>query len=79
MRLGIGFGAERIGLAALRWPKLVGIVLVAFVLLIFVSLPNLRFDDDIHRAFLTDSPVSRAQMDYRAGQTPPTSTVLAYV
>ena len=79
LNLGIGFGAERIGLAAIRWPRTASVLLVALIALIAVSLPNLRFDDDIHRVFLTDSPVSQAQIDYRAAQFPPTSTVVAFV
>ena len=47
--------------------------------MILLSLPKLRFDDDIHRVFLTDSPTSRAQIDYRVAQVPQTSSVFAYV
>ncbi|MGB7316637.1 MAG: MMPL family transporter [Planktotalea sp.] len=79
MALGIGFGAERIGLAAIRWPRLATGLLIALVAFIGMSLPNLRFDDDINRVFLTDSPVSRAQVAYRDAQTTPSSTVLALV
>lgn len=79
MSLGIGFGAERIGLAAIRWPKIASALLFALLALIAASLPQLRFDDDIHRVFLTDSPVSQAQIAYRDAQSPPTSTVLAYI
>jgi uncharacterized membrane protein YdfJ with MMPL/SSD domain len=51
MALGIGFGAERIGLLVLRWPKIAAAVLIALVIMIAASLPNLRFENDIHRAF----------------------------
>lgn len=79
MPLGIGFGAERIGLAAIRWPKSAAALLIALIALIAASLPQLRFDDDIHRVFLTDSDVSKAQIAYQAALDPPVSTILAYV
>ncbi|MEP5154932.1 RND transporter [Planktotalea sp.] len=79
MALGIGFGAERIGLAAIRWPKLAALALLLVLAAIGLSLPKLQFDDDIHRVFLTDSAVSKAQVAYRAAQDPPQSTILAYV
>ena len=53
--------------------------MLTVVLMILLSLPKLRFEDDIHRVFLTDSPTLRAQIDYRAAQVPQTSSVLAYV
>lgn len=79
MALGIGFGAERIGLAAIRWPKTAAALVLALLTLIGASLPNLRFDDDIHRVFLSDSALSDAQRRYEAEQNPPTSTLVAHV
>jgi predicted RND superfamily exporter protein len=79
MTLGIGFGVERIGLAALRWPKAATALILALLVLIGASLPQLRFDDDIHRVFLSDSALSDAQRQYEAAQDPPISTVIAYV
>ena len=79
MALGIGFGAERIGLAALRWPKIAAALLFVYMVIVASSLPFVKFDDDIHRVFLTDSPTSQAQIDYRAAQTPAQSTVLIHV
>ena len=64
MALGIGFGAERIGTAALRFPRIATLCLIALMGLIAASLPGVRFDDDINRAFLTDSPLSEAQRAY---------------
>jgi hypothetical protein len=68
MTLGIGFGVERIGLAALRWPKAATALILALLVLIGASLPQLRFDDDIHRVFLSDSALSDAQRQYEAAQ-----------
>lgn len=77
--LGIGLGAERIGLAALRFPRIALIALGLFIALIAVSLPRLTFDNDIHRVFLSGSPLSQAQRAYDAAQSPPISTVLVHV
>ncbi len=79
MPLGIGFGAERIAFAALRWPKLASCLLLAFMALVGASLPSIRFDDDINRVFLSDSPISQAQIAYRDEGAGGSSTVLAYV
>ncbi|MEM7438542.1 MAG: MMPL family transporter [Pseudomonadota bacterium] len=79
MALGVGFGAERVGTAALRFPKLATACLIALMVLVGMSLPGIRFDDDINRAFLTDSPLSQAQRAYDAAQDPPLTTVLAYI
>ncbi|MGH1575855.1 efflux RND transporter permease subunit [Planktotalea sp.] len=79
MKFGVGFGAERIGLAAIRWPKLGASLLIAFLVLIGLSLPNIRFDDDINRVFLSDSAVSQAQIAYRNEGAGESSVVLAYV
>ncbi len=76
MSWGIGFGAERIGLAAFRFPRSATICMFALLILIGVSLPHVSFDDDINRAFLSDSPLSQAQRRYQAQQSPPLSTVL---
>ncbi|WP_439143868.1 efflux RND transporter permease subunit [Planktotalea sp.] len=79
MALGIGFGAERIGLLVLRWPKIAATMLFALALLIAVSLPNLRFENDIHGAFFSDSELSQAQLNYRAEQKSDISTVLIHL
>lgn len=79
MAWGIGFGGERLGLAALAWPRSASILLFAVLVLIGSTLPRLSFDDDIHRVFLSDSPLSQAQRAYEAAQSPPLSTVLIYV
>ncbi len=76
---GIGFGAERLGLAALRFPRSAGVLLLALLVLIGISLPKVTFDDDIHRVFLSDSPLSDAQRAYEAAQSPPLSTVVLYI
>lgn len=76
---GIGFGAERFGLAALKFPKSATACLLALVVLIGVSLPKVSFDDDIHRVFLSDSPLSQAQRAYEQEQSPPLSPVLIYI
>jgi len=76
---GIGFGAERLGLAALRFPRTAWIGAIVLLALIAVSLPRLSFDNDIHRAFLSDSPLSQAQRAYDASQSPPLGTVLIHI
>lgn len=76
---GIGFGAERLGLVALKFPKLTTLCLIALVGLIGASLPKVSFDDDIHRVFLSDSALSQAQRDYERNQSPPLTTILIHV
>lgn len=51
----------------------------ALLVLICVSLPRVSFDDDIHRVFLSDSPLSQAQRAYETEQSPPLSTVLIHI
>ncbi len=53
--------------------------LFALLVLIGASLPSLSFEGDIHRVFLSDSPLSQAQRAYEAAQSPPISTVLIHV
>ncbi|EDQ05758.1 putative RND superfamily transporter [Sulfitobacter indolifex HEL-45] len=79
MPLGIGFGSERIGFLALRFPKAATAALLALVAFIALSLSHVTFDKDIHRTFLSDSPLSQAQRAYAAEQDPPLSTVLVHV
>lgn len=79
MSWGIGFGAERLGIAALKFPRSAALSLFALLVLIGVSLPRLSFDDDIHRVFLSDSAVSQAQRAYEAEQSSPLTTALIQV
>lgn len=76
---GIGFGAERLGLAALKLPKIAALALLALMVVIGISLPKVTFDDDIHRVFLSDSPLSMAQRAYEQEQSPPLSTILVQI
>ncbi|WP_255509445.1 RND family transporter [Oceaniovalibus sp. ACAM 378] len=76
---GIGFGAEQIGIAALRFPRIASVCIFVLLVLIGSSLPNLSFDDDINRVFLSDSALSQAQQTYEAEQSPPLGTVLIHV
>lgn len=76
--MGIGFGAERFGLLALKFPRVALVCLVLLALVFGVSLTRLSFDDDMYRVFLSDSPLSQAQRAYDAGQ-PPLSTALIHV
>lgn len=76
---GIGFGAERLGLVALKFPRIASICLFALLVLVGTSLSRLSFDDDIYRVFLSDSPLSQAQREYEAEQSPPLSTALIHV
>lgn len=79
MGRGIGFGAERLGILALRFPGLAALCLFVLLVLIGTSLPRLSFDDDIHRVFLSDSPLSQTQRAYDAAQDPPLSTVVIHI
>lgn len=76
---GIGFGAQRIGLAAISFPKLAFGCLLTLMVLIAISLPRVTFDDDINRVFMSDSPLSMAQRAYEQDQSPPLGTVLTHV
>jgi len=78
MRLGIGFGLERIGLAALAFPKTAALCLLALLIAVGVSLPRVSFDNDIHRVFLSDSALSEAQRAYDRVVEPPLSTVMVH-
>jgi len=79
LSIGIGFGAERLGLLALRFPRVATLCVAAMLLLISASVSRLSFDDDIHRVFLSDTPASQAQRAYEAEQSPPLSTALVYI
>lgn len=79
MRWSIGFGAERLGLIALAFPRRAAVCLLGLLILIGSALPRLSFDDDIHRVFLSDSALSHAQRAYEAQQAPPLSTALIHV
>lgn len=79
MALGIGFGGERLGLAALKFPRSASVLLFVILVVIGSTLPRLAFDDDIHRVFLSDSPLSEAQRAYEAEQSPPLTTALILV
>lgn len=79
MALGIGFGVERLGCIALKYPRICTVCIFALLVLIGTSLPRLSFDDDIHRVFLSDSQLSQAQRDYEANQSPLLATVFIYV
>ena len=76
---GIGFGAHHIGLFTLKFPKVTLSVMLALLILVGLSLPRVAFDDDINRVFLSDSPLSQAQLSYEAQQNPGTSAVLIRV
>lgn len=79
MSWGIGFGAERLGLVALRFPRIATLCLLAALVFVGASLTRLSFDDNIHRVFLSDSPLSQAQRAYEAEKSPPFSTALIHV
>lgn len=79
MAWGIGFGAERLGLVALKFPRIAALCLLALLVLVGASLSRLSFDDDIQRVFLSDSPLSQAQRAYEEEQSPALSTLLVYV
>ena len=79
MSWGIGFGAERLGLLALRFPRSATFCMFALLVLIGSSLPQLTFDDDIHRVFLSDSPLSQAQRAYETEQSSPLTTALIHI
>ncbi len=79
MSWGIGFGVERLGLISFKFPRIAALCLLALLVLVGTSLSRLSFDNDIHRVFLSDSPLSQAQRAYEAEQSPPLSTALIYV
>lgn len=79
MALGIGFGGERLGLVALKFPRSATVLLFVVLVLIGSTLSRLSFDDDIHRVFLSDSAFSQAQRAYEAEQSPPLTTALILV
>lgn len=53
---GIGFGLERIGLAALARPSLAATILILVSLVSIFGLTRLYYDDDVVRAFRSGSP-----------------------
>ncbi len=79
MAWSIGFEAERLGLLALKFPRIATLCLFALLVLVGSSLSLLSFDDDIHRVFLSDSLLSQAQRSYEEKQSPPLSTALIHV
>jgi predicted RND superfamily exporter protein len=79
MQHSIGFGAERIAVAVLAFPRIAALCLLGLLMVIVASLPRLSFDEDIHRAFLSDSALSQAQRAYDAAQPQPRATVLVHV
>lgn len=74
MGWGIGFGLDRMGLLAHRMPRLMTLVTLAVLAAVAASLPHLRFDQDINRVFLSDSPLSQAHRAMEA-EGPRTSTI----
>lgn len=52
---GIGFGLERVGLIAMRLPRAAAVLLLALTALSLVGLFRVDFDDDVVRAFRSDS------------------------
>lgn len=77
MRGSISFGLERIALAALRAPLFSAIVLAGLLAVIALSLPSIRFDQQINRVFLSDSAVSQMQRDFEADRSPRTFSIMA--
>lgn len=59
----IGFGLERLGLAASRAPLVTRVLLAVVTLLALAGLPRLQFDDDVVRTFRSASATYR---DYEA-------------
>ena len=61
----IGLGLERPGLWAVRYPLAAALVLLAIVIAALLALPQLRFDDDINRVFLSSSQNSSSSARLR--------------
>lgn len=60
----IGLGLERPGLWAVRYPVVAALLLLAIVAAALLSVPKLRFDDDINRVFLSDNQNSQDYRDF---------------
>lgn len=63
---GIGFGLERIGLAALARPRLAALFIAALTALSIFGMTRLSFDDDVVRALRSDSDSYRAFTELEA-------------
>lgn len=61
-----GLGLEGPGLWAVRYPVFAALLLSVFVGSALLSIPKLRFDDDINRVFLSSSPISNEYRDFIA-------------
>ena len=72
-------GLDRIGSAALARPGLALAVLAVVMAVAAIALPRLRFDDDINRVFLSQSPLSQAQLALEASFDPPSSDIVALI
>ncbi len=51
----LSFGLERLGLTALRYPYIVGAVIVALTIVAFLGISKLRVDDSLSELFRTDT------------------------
>jgi predicted RND superfamily exporter protein len=79
MAKSISFGFEKLALAAVARPRLAVALLIAFLAVIVASLPAVRFDQNINRVFLSDSPISEMQREYEEALVPPTRTILGHI
>ncbi|MEM9105879.1 MAG: MMPL family transporter, partial [Pseudomonadota bacterium] len=60
----VGLGLERPGLWALRYPVVAALLLLAVIAGALLSVPQLRFDDDINRVFLSDNKNSQEYREF---------------
>ena len=63
---GIGFGLEKIGILALRWPKIASALIILVTAVCLFHFPQLRFNGDV-TAVLPDK--SQAFLDYQSQKT----------
>ena len=59
-----GFGLERIGLLALRWPKAATAFILLLIIVALSTLSGLKFEQDINRVFLSQSDNSKNYRDF---------------
>ncbi len=76
MPASLGFGAERIGVAALKYPRAASLLLLLIIGLIAATLPRVSFDNNVNRVFLSENAISESQRRFEQEQSPPTSTAL---
>jgi hypothetical protein len=60
----IGFGLERLGLLAIRWPRAAALVVVAITLSALYGCLHLQFEEDLRNIFRSESPAWTRYQDF---------------